>query len=295
MDRLDFQLLAKLCNDPVITHEALGRFIGRSSSSVRKRMQSLMERGILRGFSALPVPEVLGLKGIGAAWDSAVSLDKIGAIPGTVWTGDTVEGHSGALGYASDTHLWLLATEEITGRPPAKTYPLVPYRGPPLGPLDLRTLHAMIRQPNGTVAELARLSGLSSKTISARRRDLIAIGAVSIEPDIRAEVSGSIVYHLSVACGEEKLPGVQQVLQEAIPYGGTGSVACLICRASTLQEKAERIAAVRRLGIECNEVTQHQSFEYNIPALLGMVESALATWDRSAEGPLKKKWESGTI
>lgn len=286
VDRLDFQLLAELCKDPLITHEALAHSIGRSSSSVRKRMHSLSERGILRGFSALPAPETLGLKGIGASWESPVPLEKIRALPGTVWTGDTVEGQSGTLGYVKDTQLWLQATKEIAGHPPSRTYPLAPYRGPPLGPLDLRTLHAMVRRPNGTVTELARLSGLSPKTISTRRVELIASGAVSVEPDIRGELSEAIVYHISVACGEGHLPIVQEVLQEAIPYGGIGSATCLICRATTLHEKAQRIAAVRKLGIECTEVTQHQNFEYNTPALLDMIEDALSGWKGSPESRL---------
>lgn len=285
MDRLDFQLLAELCKDPVITHEALAHSIGRSSSTVRKRIRSLSDRGILKGFSAIPAPEVLGLKGIGAAWNFTVSLEKIGALPGTVWTGNTVEGQSGALGYVTDTQVWLRATEQVTRHPPSQTYPLALYKGPLIGPLDLRTLHAMVRRPNGTVTELARLSGLSTKTISTRRGELNASGAVSVEPDIRAEISEAIVYHISVVCGDDMLPAVQNTLREAIPYGGTGAVACLICRASTLREKAERIAAVRRLGVECTEITQHQSFEYNTHALLEMIESALATWKSSVNAP----------
>ncbi len=285
VDALDFRILAELCTDPLATHEALGRSIERSASSVRKRIDTLEQQGVLRGFEAKPAAEPLGLKGTGAGWDAPVSLDDLFAVEGTIWAGDTIDGQTGAIGYAADTDAWIDAASQVATRRPVLVAPIDAYDGPTLGPLDLRVLRAMVEQPTARAEVLAQLCGLSAKTVRTRRATLLRTRAIRVEPIIRPDHTDAIAYYVYVQCDRSHLAAVLAALKEAVLFSSDGGVACIFCRASSLREKAERLAAARALGVEPIEVVQNQNSTLNKAAILSMIDARLAMWKDAGRRP----------
>lgn len=283
VDALDFRILAVLCGDPLATHEALGRSIERSASSVRKRLDALVRQGVFRGFEAKPAAEALGLRGVGVGWDGRVSFEDLLHVEGTIWVGDTVDGTTGAIGYAVDPDGWLEAASRVAGRPPMLVAPIDAYVGPVLGSLELRVLRAMVEQPTARAEVLAQVCGLSAKTVRSRRAALLRSRAIRVEPIIRPEDTDAIAYFVYVQCDRSRLPAVLGALEEAVLFSGDGGLACIFCRASSLREKAERLAAVRAVGVEPVEVVQNQDSRLNKEAILSMVDARLAMW-RQASG-----------
>lgn len=268
-----------------MTHEALGNSIERSPSSVSKRIDTLVQQGVFRGFEAKPAAEPLGLKGIGAGWDVPVSFEALFAVEGTIWAADAMDGKTGAIGYAADTDAWVNAASQVAGRAPMMVTPIAAYAGPTLGPLDLRVLRALVEQPAARAEVLAQLCGLSAKTVRTRRATLVRTRAIRIEPIIRPDLGDGIAYYVYLQCDRSQLPAVLAALEEAVLFSDDGGVACLFCRASSMREKAERLAAVRALGVEPTEIVQSQNSVLNKAAILAMIDVKLAMWKQADRRP----------
>lgn len=266
--------------DPLGTHEKWGRAIQRSASTVRKRLAALIERRILQGFSARPVAEVLGLQAVGATWDTAVDLDALFALEGTVMGGTTIDGKTHVGAYCDDPGAWLAAASDLAGRDPTMTIPGPPYTGPAMGPLELRVMTALVQAPRGSAEELAAICGLSAKTVRKRRDAIVAAGAVEIEPVVRIGRSGAIAYHVHVHCRREDAGAVFAALEETSRgYDGCPFL-CVYARGDTVEELAQRLEDVRALGHDMEIIHEHE-LRYQNEALLAMIERALEAWQPS--------------
>lgn len=73
IDRIDLRLLEHLQQDAKLSHAALGERVHLSPSQVSRRIARLEEAGLLKGYTALLDPEMLGLD---VEAFSSVSLDR---------------------------------------------------------------------------------------------------------------------------------------------------------------------------------------------------------------------------
>jgi DNA-binding Lrp family transcriptional regulator len=62
LDRIDFEILARLQKDARISNKELAAEVGLAPSSVHERMRRLDESGVLQGFYAVVDPEALGIR-----------------------------------------------------------------------------------------------------------------------------------------------------------------------------------------------------------------------------------------
>lgn len=62
LDRIDFEILARLQKDARISNKELASEVGLAPSSVHERMRRLDESGVLEGFHAVVDPEALGIR-----------------------------------------------------------------------------------------------------------------------------------------------------------------------------------------------------------------------------------------
>ena len=62
LDRIDFEILARLQKDARISNKELASEVGLAPSSVHERMRRLDESGILKGYHAVVDPEALGIR-----------------------------------------------------------------------------------------------------------------------------------------------------------------------------------------------------------------------------------------
>lgn len=279
VDARDFELVGALCQDPLATHEALARGIGRSASAVRKRLQSLHDAGILDGFVAVPDAGALQRKGLGVSWRVLASALDLLAIPGTVWAGTTIDGSSGALAYVHDTDAWLKAAVDTVGHDAEEVFETQTYSGPPLGRMDLRVLRAILEAPRADAVSLAEASGLSAKTVRKRREALLESGAVRIEPVIFGERSGSIMFQISTSCEPRLLPAVKKALVDHAQLPDIGSLHCILSQAPSLAEKAKRLQAIRDLGVDFVEVLLNDDFTWNTAGVVAIIDDEIAKWD----------------
>lgn len=60
MDDLDHQILAALVADARATYAEIGAVVGLSAPAVKRRVDKLLDSGVIRGFTAVVDPEVLG-------------------------------------------------------------------------------------------------------------------------------------------------------------------------------------------------------------------------------------------
>ncbi len=283
VDPLDFQLIGALCKEPLATHEALARAIGRSASAVRKRIGALTEAGVLDGFVAVPDAGALSRKGIGAAWRVLAPTQGLLQIPGTVWAGTTIDGSSGALAFVDDPDAWLGQASAAVGHEVHEVYHTTAYEGPALGPLELKVLRALVQDPRADAAALADRCGLSAKTVRSRRAAMMDSGAVRIEPVIYGERGGSITFQISTSCDSRLLPAVKAALGQHVQLADVGPLHCILSQAPSLAEKAKRLAEVRALGVDFMEVLLNDDFTWNTDAFVAMIDAELAKWSPRAE------------
>lgn len=283
IDDVDFQLVAVMRRRPLGSHEEWGRAIERTASTVRKRLAGLKAQGVLQGFNARPLPEILGLRGIWAQWDRPVDANALYAVDGTFVAGVAIDGRTLAGAYADDTHAWLAAATRLAGRPPTMTVHDAAYRGPVMGPLDLRVMAALVQAPRGSAEELSDLSGLSAKTVRKRHDAIVAAGAMVFEPVFRLARSGAIAYHVHVACKPREAGPVLAALGETYSGSPECPFLCTHALAASLEEQAQQLAAVRALGHHA-EVVQEHEFLLRKEALFRMIEQASRRWKRATGG-----------
>lgn len=60
MDSLDRQIVARLVVDARSSYAEIGGIVGLSAPAVKRRVDKLLEAGVLRGFTAVVDPEALG-------------------------------------------------------------------------------------------------------------------------------------------------------------------------------------------------------------------------------------------
>ena len=183
MDDADFRLLAHLFRDPFASYRELGQELALSGPAARNRLERLAESGVLRGFQVLPSAEVMGRTHV--MWEypeprERPESSKVLTIEDVAWA---VEWHDNSW----TVHAFVRRPRErppatldaLMGAPGRAAHPLAetdPGDADPdavLSPLDWRLIAALATEPRATAVRLAQESGLSPKSVRARRAALV--------------------------------------------------------------------------------------------------------------------------
>ena len=177
--------------DPTIPAREIAERVGLSENGVRARLAGLAARGFLRGTAVTPNPSLFGARLFVAELPVATAVEAerlfrdLALADGVVFARDTLD--------ETDRKVqvyFVSESDSTTGRRVALLRRLAPgerLRGPQpywipaceqeLSPLDWRTLQAICLCPDGTIAEVARATHLSSKTAARRYRGLLGARA----------------------------------------------------------------------------------------------------------------------
>lgn len=285
MDDTDLRILAHLARSPFASHAELGRVVGRAPSTVAGRLRALEGRGVLRGWVALPDAEVFGRQAIGLGFEADVPLDALLALDDAVYAGASPDGYRGVMGYTSDPDLWRETVEEVVGVP-ADAQATLPGRTRPaaLGPLEWRVLRALVETPRASLKALAAATGLSYRTVKARRTRLVDQGAVAVQPLLRPARDGTLYYHLWVWV---KPRADEAAVLSCLPsafvidrYDHPRSV-YVFCQAADLADQAAQVHALRNAAdVDAVRVVINDDFAVATGRLLRWIDEAGAPWGR---------------
>lgn len=262
---------------PLGTHASWAKAIGRSSSTVRGRLESLRRSGILTGFHAMPNGAALGMREVGAAWQTDASLDEILLVPDTVYAGATIGGVTTIGAWTNQPDHWVDEVSHVAGSEPLAPMMEAAYSGPVLGALELRVLRAMLDDPRGPAASLAKSCGLSPKTVRRHRQTLVDGRAIRISPGLKISASASLVSHLHIHCEPEDARRVYAELEDSTPGYKDCPFVCIFDLAKTVGQQAERVEAIRGLGFEV-DVVHERDEKFNMGRIRAGVDAAIAKW-----------------
>lgn len=213
VDETDWRLLVKLTRDPFATYDRLGRAAGVTSTTAKRRLDAMRERGAYDGVRLRPTarafgkddqiwPFVLGENGFPEP-DALLGVDEV------VWCSRVYDGV---------LIVGVHAASPEAGPPPelveavgcGPVYPVAPgtSRAPegtyPLSSVDWRVVKVLVETPRATITELAERCGLSARTVRSRRESLASAGVLktSLALDVSRE-AGDIAYNLYVNFGYE--------------------------------------------------------------------------------------------
>lgn len=252
---------------------------------MRKRLAALREDGVLHGFVAYPAADALGRAAVGAAWPRAADLDALLRVPDTAWVADSFDGMCGALAYTRDPAAWHAAADALVGAAPIQRSVLPARSLPPLGPLEWRVARAMLDAPTGSLRALADATGLSPRTVGARRAALLASRALIVEPVLRTSRAGAIVCHVNVRAPRAAWPKARELLGETIVAADYADSVYLFCWAPDMATHARRVEAVRRApGVERVDVVLNREFRVATDRLRAWIDEALDAWRGASRG-----------
>ena len=179
MDEIDLQILMQLFNNARITFRELGETLDLSVSAVHKRVNSLVDTGIIRAFVARP--SLHALKYIYLfieGHSSAKSLEKIC---------DEIGSHKSvnAVGYAAGSWLYIIChlrditeLQELsvfvtkTGQMENSRIGIVNFQyqvtPEPLTTMDYKIINSLRRDARKAIVDISDETGLSAKTIKKR-------------------------------------------------------------------------------------------------------------------------------
>ncbi|HII40496.1 MAG TPA: AsnC family transcriptional regulator [Thermoplasmata archaeon] len=227
MDDADFRLLAHLFRDPFASYRELGQELALSGPAARNRLERLAESGVLRGFQVLPSAEVMGRTHV--MWEypeprERPESSKVLTIEDVAWA---VEWHDNSW----TVHAFVRRPRErppatldaLMGAPGRAAHPLAetdPGVADPdavLSPLDWRLIAALATEPRATAVRLAQESGLSPKSVRARRAALVERGRLQVIPRVAYAASrGVILFDLLVMLSR---PADEPSIRRMIPTG----------------------------------------------------------------------------
>ncbi len=271
LDAIDLQLIDELHLDGRASQSALGLKVGLSQTAVRRRINRLLDSGILR-ITAIVNPAVLGIEWMGivglsvreSSREIAAELAEITGV-GNVFIAsgrydvvvelrcrskeqflDLIEAVRSDPGVADvEAVTYLQVVKESVFMPTAEHSPV-------LDALDLAVVHELEKDGRQSYAELAPKVGLSETAVRARVLQLLETGAITVtglvdrvalglelESAFTLEVSGSV---REATAKVAEIPEVAFLAITAGPYDAVGNLSCE-SREHAL-ETADRIRAI---------------------------------------------------
>ena len=159
VDEKDFQILSHLARDPFVSNERLGRDLGLSGNSVKRRIENLVKEGVLPSTWLLPIPQVFQRHSrIFVYKDVTRPEESIEAALQTdpvVWAGVDLDRSFHVHAYAESPDAAAPeALVKVLGEPAFAVSPPFSHATPmeaTLSSLDLRVLLVLIRQPRASL------------------------------------------------------------------------------------------------------------------------------------------------
>ena len=294
VDERDFQILAQLARDPFASNEKIGRALGLSGNSVKRRLEALVAEGVVPSTWLLPVPQIFRRHSRIFVYQNVVKLDEAVEFAlredPVVWAGFDVD-------RSFHVHAYTLTPEasvpeglvKFLGEPAFSVSPPF-YQSDPneavLSPLDLRVLLVLIRRPRASLKELANATGLSPKTVRRRRDAMFANGLFILFPVIHVARARGLVLYNAYAQGAEVPSNAQQILSalprcRLITTRTNPPGVWMIGWADSISEVADVEARLRSLpGVERAGIIMRQRVDFAVDRVEGWIREDLAKWDR---------------
>jgi DNA-binding Lrp family transcriptional regulator len=294
VDEKDFQILALLARDPFASNEKIGRTLGISGNSIKRRVEALVAEGVVPSTWLLPVPQIFrrhsriflykDLAKPDESMELALKTDPV------VWAGFDVD-------RSFHVHAYTLTPDaaapedlvKLLGEPTFAVSPPFSDLGPNeavLSSLDLRILLVLIRQPRASLKELAAATGLSPKTVRRRRDAMFADGLFILFPVIHVARARGLVLYNAYAQGA-KVPSNAQRILSALPRCRLITTRTnppgvwLIGWADSMAEVADVEAHLRGLpGVERAGIIMRQRVDFAVDRIEGWIREELAKWTK---------------
>lgn len=257
---------------------------------MRRRILDLRARGVFEGFVALPAASTFGLFDVGMAFyqDRSVPTADIFAVPGVISEAVLYDDCQYVLAYGLPEGLAatkaqlvpMFGVEPDREIRPAPRAGLGPER---FGPLDWRVMRAFVDQPRASLAELAQATGLTARTVGARRDALISAGAVDAWPLLRSGRSGGAIYfHVTVwgASKAELAAALERhVRHTVISDSADPPMLYAFCQAKDLVEQ-QRIVRALEADDVVDDVRLILTLSYDVAVdnVRGLIDAQIARW-----------------
>ncbi len=225
VDEKDFQILAHLARDPFVSNEKIGRSLGLSGASIKRRVGNLVAGGVVPATWLLPVPQVFRRHSrIFVYKDVPLPAEAIEAALGTdpvVWAGVDLDRFFHVHAYAESPNAAvpeklarLLGEPAFAVSPPFST---VRVEEATLSSIDWRVLLVLVRRPRATLKETATATGLSPKTVRQHRDAMFANGLFLLFPVIHVAQSSGLVLYNAYVHGASVPANAHSILSGASP------------------------------------------------------------------------------
>jgi DNA-binding Lrp family transcriptional regulator len=301
VDEKDFQILAHLARDPFASNEKIGKALGLSGNSVKRRIEGLVEEGVVPSTWLLPVPQVFRRHSRIFVYKDVLEpnegIELALKIDPVVWAGFDVDRSFHVHAYATTPDA--RAPSDLVsflGEPAFSVSPPFSEADPNqavLSSLDLRILLVLVREPRASLKELAGATGLSPKTVRRRRDAMFANGQFILFPVIHVARARGLVLYNAYAQGPEVPSNAQRILSAAprcrlITTRTNPPGVWMICWADSMAEVADVEAHLRSLpGVERAGIIMRQRVDFAVDRIEGWIREELAKWDKSRRpGPL---------
>jgi DNA-binding Lrp family transcriptional regulator len=296
VDEKDFHILAHLARDPFASNEKIGRALGLSGNSIKRRIEALVAEGVVPSTWLLPVPQIFrrhsrifvyeDLPRLDEAIDLALKTDPV------VWAGFDVDRSFHVHAYtptpdaAASNDL-----VEFLGEPAFSVSPPFSQADPNeavLSSLDLRILLALMRQPRASLKDLAAATGLSPKTVRRHRDAMFSNGLFILFPVIHVARARGLVLYNAYAQGATVPSNAQRILSalprcRLITTRTNPPGVWMIGWADSMAEVAEAEARLRGLpGVERAGIIMRQRVDFAVDRIEGWIREELAKWNRRA-------------
>lgn len=276
-DEDDFAILAAIHDEPLGGPASWARAANVGDTHCRRRVKHLEASGVLRGFSGIPSHSAFGRTHYtyGFRGDIPGALE----LPDVAWIGSVLHGPNFLHAYAKDDPGLADRFDGAMERFESVTPPEEMH----LGRMDLKVLRAMIEDPRKSIAALCKETGLSNKTVMARRDHLIASGAIRVEPILRPPLqAGRLFFHMGVVLEEPmkiQAPNVMTLNHTVSP-----ARAYLFCTASSLPEQMALVAEIGDMdGVLEAKMLMGDGFEMATRRLQGWCDVEIEKWGKGAE------------
>jgi len=295
VDEKDFQILSHLARDPFISNERLGRDLGLSGHSVKRRIENLVKEGVLPSTWLLPIPQVFQRHSrIFVYKDVARPVEAIQAALQTdpvVWAGVDLDRSFHVHAYAESPDAAAPeALVKLLGEPAFAVSPPFSHATPveaTLSSLDLRVLLGLIREPRASLQEIATFTGLSPKTVRRHRDAMFANGMFLLFPVIHVAQSRELVLYNAFVHGPS-IPSNAQSILSALPRCRLVTTRTnppgvwLICWAESMAEVSEVEGRLRSVpGVERAGVVMRLRVDFAVDRVEGWIRDDLAKWEKA--------------
>lgn len=221
MDETDLRLIQLLVHDPRAPYRELADRLQLTVQAVHRRIQLLMESGVVLGFSATlsaryleAVPVTVYGRSPRPREEIIAALDKSELAAGVLFGSGGTVFISGVLRKVSELDRFVDLVREGAGvTDPVVGLETVPSQGKeatastdPLSSLDRRIVASLARDGRKPAAEVAKELGVTAATVSRRLDRLIDIGAIEFVTMLHPGFSGDVVaiVHLDLREGADR-------------------------------------------------------------------------------------------